>query len=873
MPPRRTKAAKKDAEATENEGGSRRKSGRAVSKPETPAREASRSRRGTTVAQTAVSVADSKTPRARGSSRRDSASSSDLPASRTKAARRSASQVNYEESDEELANAKKVDENFSGEDFEESDSDESSKPKKRGKAAKSPAKKGRGKGKSKASPRKGRGRPSKKKRDSSDEDEEEETVELSDDSGEVVVTTKKTKTPPKTSSRGRRQKVVTEIEIDDDEKPKSSRRSARGSTSREEPAKKRPSRNVPAKRYTDDDVEEIEDVQETGEMVEGTRKRKRGSSSPEEASKRLKEDVEGAVAEDVAEKKETEGKQEEAMEVDEPEVSETKTWATGDTEADKVDVTPEAATEDTEMKENSATEKDSKPESAKTPADVEEGKDKLVSEEEPKAADSEPKVPAATHEESKAEEVVEKSEDMPKEISAEETEVSEPDKLVKENVTAPVVSDQKPNEVVSQVESVPDPPSQQEDVTKYDSSTSDESKPLTIDESRPSTSPTATAVPQPNETNQGAILNGSENNDSPSTGNDIQKPQQIENSTPTANGSYEGIKNSNSVSPADQYFSRTGRKYIMNTKLSDGVRQSVKDKTFGFVSYNLGTSSSDIYMQKEKLLNELNSLDARIICLQQVAKPFFYSVLEPSLDALGFKSMFYLPTDSLKGIATFYKSSLFRPTKKTEISLKHLVEKELESSSLSPEDRAAVKTNLKRCGNVLFIQFDTVIGTQSLTIANVQIPPTDLSMHALQVSCLAREVVKINGGTNVPLLLGGEFNVSENDASYQLLRDGYLSNDMIEELQRRKDIALPGKENESLVNLLWNLFQHMSSNLNSCYKSVLGHEFFIPETKKTSPDLLWFSSNSLQVVGVLDAVPGKPLDHNFSLKADVAFSV
>lgn len=46
----------------------------------------------------------------------------------------------------------------------------------------------------------------------------------------------------------------------------------------------------------------------------------------------------------------------------------------------------------------------------------------------------------------------------------------------------------------------------------------------------------------------------------------------------------------------------------------------------------------------------------------------------------------------------------------------------------------------------------------------------------------------------MPLLLGGEFNISENDASYQLLRDGYLSNDMIEELQRRKDIALPGKE-------------------------------------------------------------------------------
>ena len=41
----------------------------------------------------------------------------------------------------------------------------------------------------------------------------------------------------------------------------------------------------------------------------------------------------------------------------------------------------------------------------------------------------------------------------------------------------------------------------------------------------------------------------------------------------------------------------------------------------------------------------------------------------------------------------------------------------------------------------------------------------------------------------------------ESDAPYQLLRDGYLSNDMIEELQRRKDVILPGKE----VSLIFNI--------------------------------------------------------------------
>lgn len=59
---------------------------------------------------------------------------------------------------------------------------------------------------------------------------------------------------------------------------------------------------------------------------------------------------------------------------------------------------------------------------------------------------------------------------------------------------------------------------------------------------------------------------------------------------------------------------------------------------------------------------------------------------------------------------------------------------ELEASPLDADDRMAVKSYVKKCGHVLFTHFAAVIGMHSLTVANVQVPPTDISVHALQVN-------------------------------------------------------------------------------------------------------------------------------------------
>lgn len=933
MPRKASQAAKKDTTVeSKNEGGTTRRSGRtaaAASKQEST-KEATRSRRSSTAAQTAASVADSKTPKRSSSSRRDSTSPSEShqknrresvesPATRVKSTRRATSRINYKESDgEEEGTTPKYDENFeSNEEFDESESDEKNKSKGRTRAPKLPAKGRKAKDKPRAS-RGRRGRPSKKQ--SSDEDE---PIELSEESVEIESETigKKSEESSKETTRsGRSRKSKTETEAKPEGKPKSSRRSARASAVKEEPPKKRPSRSLQAKKYTeddedDDDIEEIHDskAEEDDKPQDSPRKRKRGSTT--ETSKRLKEEEstedteKGNDTEETADKGETKPTDDSESEKEKKEESadeQMEVEASG--EGDAVDGDKEKADKETEQedKKTESPEDQSKSKDADEPEDevYNESKEKLNFANKQDSVDSSENLDESMHsfdsdQGSRAEQSVssglEDSQDTketkgsdnmaahsenPEKTKSqidyqpdssnsfqELNDSSESKSLNETNIN----SEQKQESVTDKSETNPDLKTDASE-EKFQTASSILQEKADFDKTVvPPVSSVLGTPPHSKESVNELSLNGSEkvSNSAQVIHSTSSAALHSEDSAPKANGAHDLH---NSVPENNQYYPFPGRKYVINTKLGDSIRQSVKDKSFGFVSYNLGISSPDSSIQKEKLLNELNKLDAHIICIQQVSKSFYCGILEPSLDALGFKGTFSQPEETEKGMATFYKSSLFRLSGHSEASLKHLVEKELEASSLDASDRMAVKSYVKKCGHVLFTHFATVIGMHSLTVANVQVPPTDLSIHALQVSCLVREVVRLNGGTSRPYLLGGEFNMLESEAPYQLLRDGYLSNDMIEELQRRKDVVLPGKENAALVNLLWKSFQHPSSTLCSCYKSVLDHEIFIPEQKITSQDLLWYSSDSLYTVGVLDSSETLN-DHHFSLKADIAFTV
>lgn len=603
--------------------------------------------------------------------------------------------------------------------MEDSESDEKNQSKGRTKGTKTPAK-GRGsKDKPKGS-RGRRGRPSKNQQ-SSDEDE---PIELSEESVEIESETiGKKEESPKESSTRRGRKSKTSSETKSDEKPKSSRRSARATTVKdEEPPKKRPSRGLQAKKYTeeedDDDIEEIHDskVDDDLQPLETSRKRKRGTT---ESNKRLKEEENTEVKEkdectdDNTADKDIESK----VKVDsesEKEKKEEPTAENMEVEAsDKADVTDDDKTKSLTKEADEKNEtlddsvKESKEDEKANDAESDVLKDKIEFTNKPENIDNSENLDESMHsfdsdQGSRAEQsvssgledsqdaketnqnTISSQESLPEKTklqaefqvdnsnSFQELDDSSESKALNENV---LNNEQKQESSVPKKEINSDTKNENTSEKFLNTSSILQDNKAELDKTVIS-QPVCSAVdptPHSKESSNDVPLNGSDK--VPNSTIVIHNPVtnlHSNDSAPKANGAHDLH---NSVSENDQYYVLPGRKYVINNKLGDSIRQSVKDKTFGFVSYNFGVATSDSSIQKEKLLNELNKLDAHIICVQQVSKSFYSGILEPSLDALGFKGTYSQPEESDKGIATFYKSSLFRLSGQSETSLKQLIEK------------------------------------------------------------------------------------------------------------------------------------------------------------------------------------------------------
>ena len=61
----------------------------------------------------------------------------------------------------------------------------------------------------------------------------------------------------------------------------------------------------------------------------------------------------------------------------------------------------------------------------------------------------------------------------------------------------------------------------------------------------------------------------------------------------------------------------------------------------------------------------------------------------------------------------------------------------------------------------------------------------------LQVACAVKELVNVAGGSENAYILAGDLNALPDMAPYQLARDGYLNDEMIDKLQQMKTVAMP----------------------------------------------------------------------------------
>ncbi|KAL1416365.1 hypothetical protein MTO96_028088 [Rhipicephalus appendiculatus] len=204
------------------------------------------------------------------------------------------------------------------------------------------------------------------------------------------------------------------------------------------------------------------------------------------------------------------------------------------------------------------------------------------------------------------------------------------------------------------------------------------------------------------------------------------------------------------------------------------------------------------------------------------------------------------------GLALVVRRSAFRVVEHSSHSLQSLVAKDLES--LEEADREAVRNHLRLTpdGHLLTVRLQPLLGGQPtvdsqrhLVVANAALSPASPSVNALQVCCVARELCReVVGATPAGRMLVGRLHVMPGSPAYQLLRDGYLDDDMIEELQRHRNVVLPGRESRALVNLLWKAFQHPSSSLRSCY-TAKAEEGVPAQCPANSP--AWFSSENLRL--------------------------
>lgn len=204
------------------------------------------------------------------------------------------------------------------------------------------------------------------------------------------------------------------------------------------------------------------------------------------------------------------------------------------------------------------------------------------------------------------------------------------------------------------------------------------------------------------------------------------------------------------------------------------------------------------------------------------------------------------------GLALVVRCAAFRVLEHSSHALQSLVAKDLET--LEEADREAVQSHLRQTpdGHLLTVRLQPLVLGQpepqprQLVVANAALSPAASSTNALQVCCVARELCReVCGAVPAGRLLVGRLQLAAGSPAYQLLRDGYLDDDMIEELQRHRDVALPGRESAALVNLLWKAFQHPSSSLRSCYAAKV-EEGVPAQCPANSP--AWFSSENLRLL-------------------------
>ncbi|XP_023932184.1 glucose-repressible alcohol dehydrogenase transcriptional effector isoform X1 [Lingula anatina] len=333
------------------------------------------------------------------------------------------------------------------------------------------------------------------------------------------------------------------------------------------------------------------------------------------------------------------------------------------------------------------------------------------------------------------------------------------------------------------------------------------------------------------------------------------------------------------------------RNFIPNPHLQGPVDSS---KKFSIVSYNIlaechrkrGDYSFtpeeylDISYRHKRMMEELKYLDGDVLCLQEVDPDYYRDILSKELRSLGYEGVFKKRNSPHynEGEATFWRTSRFTLVDNTPLLLQDILHKDVDALEQSDADKAAIRKYLEGPIVMLITRLRCCTTGTVLTVGNVHVIWGKLKLtdiQCMQAAAAVREVVNKAGGAHNPHIVCGDFNSFPDSCAYQLLQDGYLSDNSINQLQEVTNVELSDNSKAALVNLLWKGFQHTSPHLKSAYATVQNKEP-TRTTFKNCYDYIWGSFNDqLTLLGVIkeanieSRIPSAvfPSDHT-SIKAE-----
>jgi mRNA deadenylase 3'-5' endonuclease subunit Ccr4 len=374
----------------------------------------------------------------------------------------------------------------------------------------------------------------------------------------------------------------------------------------------------------------------------------------------------------------------------------------------------------------------------------------------------------------------------------------------------------------------------------------------------------------------------------------------------TTDGLCSSANGENCSGDEDPILSRT---FVVNPAVSESVAVGTS-QSFSLVSYNV---LADCHAQKDyagdrapwitdeqlvmasrhkRILEELIYLDADVICLQEVAGDYLSDLLQPALESRGYKGVF-IPRNTkqyCEGEATFYRTNRFTLVSSEGLLLGDLIGAAIdESSGLEADKKELVKNSLSTHAVAMLTRLKSVDADDCVTIANIHVVYDKLERQdrqCLQIATAVQKLIELAGGVDKSHIICGDFNSWPGTPPYQLMTDGSLNETSLIALQGIESIDAGEEQFLPVVNLWSDGFQFpIGGDLKSAYLTVLGEEpltsRYAADARVLPLDYIWFSSVSLDVLGVLKVVDREliesgiptavfPSDH-LSIKARFAF--